>query len=295
MTPSATLLVIYCGLVVAASVTGGQISQLIRLTHLRTQLLMSGVGGLMIGIAMMHLLPQAAVALQSPSKMGAGALIGLVAMFLLIRLFPTHDHSHTGQPSSCDHDHVGEPADLHQHDHDHTHQHAPGRGITWLGLFVGLTLHTVVDGVALAASVLNEAGHATLLPAGLATFLAVALHKPLDSFAITSLMNQQRWTPAAQNIANLAFSLSCPIGAAAFYVGTMNYGGMNYGGMGYGGSPEMLGWGLAVSGGFFIGIALADLLPEVAFHRHDKGILTAALLGGVTLAVVLENLPGHVH
>ena len=93
MTPTATLLLIYCGLVVAASVTGGQLSQIIRLTHLRTQLLMSGVGGLMIGIALLHLLPQASVALGSPAKMGSGALIGLIAMFLLIRLFPTHDHT----------------------------------------------------------------------------------------------------------------------------------------------------------------------------------------------------------
>ena len=152
-------------------------------------------------------------------------------------------------------------------------------------MFIGLTLHTVVDGVALSASVLTEAAHGGWPLAGVGTFLAVAMHKPLDSFAITSLMKKQHWTPAAQNIANLAFSLSCPIGAAAFYFGSTRIAG----------GTEILGWGLAVSGGFFIGIALADLLPEVAFHQHDKGILTAALLSGVSLAVVLENLPGHDH
>jgi hypothetical protein len=34
---------------------------------------------------------------------------------------------------------------------------------------------------------------------------------------------------------------------------------------------------------------LADLLPEVQFHRHDRLILSAALLGGVFLAYVLES------
>ena len=271
MSPVVSLLLIYCGLVVAASVAGGQVSQRLRLSHLRMQLLMSAVGGLMIGIAMMHLLPQAAVALDSVSRMGAGALIGLIAMFLLIRLFPTHDHAHPGQPTSCSHDE--------DHDHDHS------RGMSWLGLFIGLTLHTVVDGVALAASVLTEAGHVGWTLAGLGTFLAVALHKPLDSFAITTLMRKQRWTPTSQNWVNVAFSLSCPVGAAAFYFGATSIGD----------SSAVLGWGLAMSGGFFIGIALADLLPEVAFHQHDKGILTAALLGGVLVAVGLENLPGHQH
>ncbi|MDF1844641.1 MAG: hypothetical protein P1U77_24770, partial [Rubripirellula sp.] len=56
-----------------------------------------------------------------------------------------------------------------------------------------------------------------------------------------------------------------------------------------------LGWGLAVSAGFFLGIALADLLPEVAFHDHDRSKLTAALLLGVAIAIGVEYLPGHSH
>lgn len=49
------------------------------------------------------------------------------------------------------------------------------------------------------------------------------------------------------------------------------------------------------SAGFFICIAWADLLPEVALHDHDRGKLTAALLLGVSLAFAIENLPGHDH
>ncbi len=59
--------------------------------------------------------------------------------------------------------------------------------------------------------------------------------------------------------------------------------------------PTVLGWGLAASAGFFIGIALADLLPEVAFHDHDRGKLTAVFLLGILVAVGIENLPGHTH
>jgi zinc and cadmium transporter len=56
-----------------------------------------------------------------------------------------------------------------------------------------------------------------------------------------------------------------------------------------------LGCGLALSAGFFVCIALADLLPEVHFHDHDRVKLTASLALGILLAVAIENLPGHSH
>ncbi len=266
---------------------------------------MSGVGGLMLGIAMMHLLPHASDALQSSSKMGMGALAGLIVMFLLIRLFHTHDHvgpeiissgeiEHAhDHASGHDQDHGGHDHDHSGHDHDHSHVHPhnhsaehPTKGVSWLGLFFGLMLHTLVDGVALASSVIADSRHGTWLGlAGLGTFLAIALHKPLDAFAITSVMSKQRWSTIAQNAVNLSFSLACPVGAGLFYFGATNFAP----------GSAMLGWGLAVSAGFFIGIALADLLPEVSFHDHDRGKLTAALLLGVSIAVGIENLPGHNH
>ena len=70
------VLVIYCLLIVTASLAGGRISSLLKMTHLRTQLLMSAVGGLMLGIAFLHLLPHGADVLGSSAKAGAGALVG---------------------------------------------------------------------------------------------------------------------------------------------------------------------------------------------------------------------------
>ncbi len=40
---------------------------------------------------------------------------------------------------------------------------------------------------------------------------------------------------------------------------------------------------------------MADLLPEVAFHDHDRGKLTFAFQMGVAIAIDIENLPGHHH
>jgi zinc and cadmium transporter len=279
MSPLA-LLAIYSLLIIAASLAGGRLSSLFRMTHLRTQLLMSGVGGLMLGIALLHLLPHGAAILHSSTAAGEGALIGVIVMFLLVRLFHTHDH---GVPVTANGDDGG--AD-HSDACDHHHHAQEAKGLSWIGLFAGLLLHTLLDGVALASSVMADAGHGSWLGlAGLGTFLAVALHKPLDAFAITTVMSKQNWSASAQNIANVAFSLACPIGAIGFYAGATALAE----------GSALVGWGLAASAGLFIGISLADLLPEVAFHDHDRGKLTAALLLGVGVAVGIEHLPGHSH
>jgi zinc and cadmium transporter len=278
------LLIVYCGLIMVVSLAGGRLSSLLRMTHLRTQLLMSGVGGLMLGIALLHLMPHATETLGSPSQTGIGVLFGLVFMFLLVRLFHTHDH---GVPAVENGTELKEELSENHATCSHGHDHGdPAKGISWFGLFFGLLLHTVVDGIALSASAIAECEHGAWLGlGGIGTFLAVALHKPLDAFAITSVMNRQHWSTRAQWVANFAFSLACPAGALAFYFGVTE--AIN--------QPALLGWGLAVSAGFFIGIALADLLPEVAFHDHDRGKLTVTFLLGIAVAVAVENLPGHSH
>ncbi|MEM9644779.1 MAG: ZIP family metal transporter [Planctomycetota bacterium] len=293
------LLMVYCGLIMAVSLAGGRLSSLLRMTHLRTQLLMSGVGGLMLGIAMLHLMPHAAETLGSPARAGMGGLAGLTVMYLLVRLFHTHDHNvpatDADQSESISGDAESEDRELRvnasRHSHHSTCNHGhgsddPSKGISWFGLFFGLLLHTLVDGIALSASVIAECEHGAWLGlGGMGTFLAVALHKPLDAFAITSVMSRQNWSASAQWVVNIVFSLACPIGAIAFYFGVS----------GLVDNPALLGWGLAASAGFFIGIALADLLPEVAFHDHDRGKLTATFLLGIAIAVGVENLPGHSH
>ena len=50
----------------------------------------------------------------------------------------------------------------------------------------------------------------------------------------------------------------------------------------------VLGTVLAFAVGAFLCIALSDLLPEVQFHRHDRGKLLVALLAGVGLAYGLH-------
>ena len=161
---------------------------------------------------------------------------------------------------------------------------------SWIGLGAGLALHTLIDGIALAASVAAATApdqSAGLQLLGVGTFLAVVLHKPLDAMSITSVMLAGGALPRARQIVNLAFAGMCPLGAAAFYLGVQQVTGHQ---------EAVVGLALGFAAGVFLCISLADILPEVQFHSHDRFKLSAALLSGVLLAYAIGFVePGHQH
>ena len=268
-----TLIIVYCLLIVLASMLGGWLPSRVRLTHVRMQVIMSLVAGLMLGVALLHLLPEASRRLPSLQWAVGWTLTGLLVTFLLIRTFHFHQHG----PAEDD-----EPADNEHHGHEH--EHGQAHQLNWLGLTIGLSLHTLMDGVALGAAVIAETSGA--LTVSLATFLAIALHKPLDALSITSLMATRGWSVSKQQLVNCGFALMCPLGVLLVWFGLAHFADWH---------GHILGGALAFSAGVFLCISLGDLLPEVHFHRHDRFRLSAALLIGVLLAVGLELLPGHSH
>lgn len=300
------LLTVYCALIVAASLLGGALPFLIELTHTRMQTMISFVGGLMLGIGMFHLMPHAVHELHSAEATARWMMLGVVMMFALLRLFHFHNHEPVGMidaggHASCDHDHD------HDHEHDHEHGtalqpqatgegHSPAKchaeghshGISWFGIALGLSLHTLIDGLALGASVeAHSSGNGGQLLPGLATFLAVLLHKPLDAVSITSLMAAGGWKKNSMRLVNAGFSLMCPLGAVLFLLGVRQF-------VGY--QQEILGTALAFSAGVFVCIALSDLLPEMEFHTHNKVQLTVALGLGIVLSWALTLLEQtHLH
>ncbi len=283
----ALLLIFYCICVLLASIAGGALPGLLKLTHRRMQLAMSFVGGMMLGVALLHLLPHALAHLASIDRVAGWTLGGLVAMFLLIRVFHVHAHEH-GDTSDLIDAHQAGHAGPCEHHHEH-HEHAPGQHpFSWLGLALGLSLHTIIDGVALGAAVMADAdGEHGFALFGLGTFLAIALHKPLDALSITSLMAAGGWSKKSIHLANLIFALMCPLAALAAAWGLT--GGLSQ-------QHAAIGCALAFAGGVFLCIALADLLPEVSFHAHDRVQLTLALFLGIGLAWSIGLFePQHAH
>ena len=88
MNSSGWLMVIYCTFVLFASLAGGWLPIVVRLTHTRLQMAISLVAGLMLGIALLHFLPDAAEQLSSLERTVKWTLGGFVAMFFFAALLP---------------------------------------------------------------------------------------------------------------------------------------------------------------------------------------------------------------
>jgi zinc and cadmium transporter len=288
------LLTYYCLLILLASIAGGMIPVWFRLTHRGMQFAVSFVAGVMLGVAVLHMLPHAVRDAQAADAAGTGQpviatmwwlLAGVLVMFFIERFFCYHHHDVPDQAECAEplHDeayHEHEPADLGKgHVHD----------LSWSGAAFGLALHSVINGVALAASVQHGSDGAWL--AGLGTFLVIFLHKPFDAMTIGMLMARGNWSLAWRHAVNGLFALAIPAGVLFFHFGLMS-GDSAAGG---GSSRLIAAYALAFSAGTFLCISLSDLLPELQFHQHDRVKLSAALVLGLAVAIVVAQLESATH
>jgi zinc and cadmium transporter len=188
----------------------------------RRDLLTAFAGGVLLGAAFLHMLPEAAH--NCPEWVGPAALAGLLFVFLLERLLATH---------YCEHDH--EACD-----------HFQVIGYTF---YVGLTLHSFIDGVVLASGALIPSLGPIVLVAILAHHLPVV-------FSLSSILLAAGFSRRRLIYFLTILSLSTPTGAFAAFLGLRGLGG------------ELQSLAVAVSAGTFLYIALADLLPSISHERR---------------------------
>lgn len=274
------LLFVYCLLVTGASLAGGWLLLIIHLNHTRLQMAVSFVAGLMLGVALLHFLPDASELLHSLDRTVHWLLGGFLLMFFVQRFFHFHHHDlPEGDPEDCcGHDEAEDHAEHHA-EHAHTLADKSARQLSWVGTALGLTLHSLLDGLALAAAVAGAQGNEAL--AGLGVALVIILHKPFDAMAVSTTMAVGGSSRLSRHVLNGLFSLASPLGAALFYFGARNLAG---------GNVVVLGCALAFCAGSFLCIASSDLLPELQFHSHDRFKLSIMLLAGLSIAVLLKLL-----
>ena len=283
-------LAVQLAVVAAAAYAGGSSLSFLSMGHRRMQVLLSLTGGVLLGVGLLHLLPHAFMQLdrQIDTTM-QWVLAGFFFMFLLERAFHGHSH-HTADGGDVGHGHEHAHEHGHQHEHGPAETHAVARGgrWAWCGAFAGLTLHSLADGAALAASVRADGEHGAGWLAGFATFLAVLLHKPFDAAIIGTLMLNAGVSGRGRRIANGLYALVVPLGALAFLGSLRVFGGHQ---------ETILGVAMALAAGAFLCIAAADLLPEVQFHSHDRLLLTSSLALGLAIAwgITVMERSTHAH
>lgn len=132
---------------------GGLLPSVFRITHARMQTGISFIAGLMLGMALLHMIPHAAEELNSVDRAVAWALGGFLVMFFLQRLFHYHQHGTTDDASAPGPEQTaccGHSQAVTQVGGAQTHA---ARKLSWLAVAVGLSFHSMIDGLALAAAV----------------------------------------------------------------------------------------------------------------------------------------------
>ncbi|MGH7388665.1 MAG: ZIP family metal transporter [Candidatus Rokuibacteriota bacterium] len=193
--------------------------------------------GFMLAAAFVRMLPEAT---QVPHAF----------LFVLIGYFGIHLFEHTVAP----HFHFGEEV----------HADAflrPSAG--WLAV-LGLGVHTLFDGVAIAAGFMIGPTLGTLL------FLAVLLHKLPEGFAVASIVLATGRSRAAALGAGAALGVCTVLGAVLTSLLARDH----------------VGYALALSAGVTIYVAASDLIPEV--NREGGPALAWTVFGGLVLFALAD-------
>lgn len=244
---------IYSGVIALASLAGGAVPLFFRLNTRRTELLLAFSAGVMLGAAFFHMLPEAL------HEGGLSALsivvVGFLVLFVLERYVLVH---------VCEEPEEG--CEIH------------GTGTMGMAAFVGLSVHTLFDGIALGSSLAAGVG-------GL-VFLAVVAHKIPSSVTLASILSHEHYERSKILGMLVAFALMVPVGALLYlFVRDLVP------------FQKLTPYTLAFSGGTFLHLSLSDLLPTV--HRLGKAArlpTVVALLLGVGLMYGLSMVGGgHEH
>jgi zinc and cadmium transporter len=212
--------------IVAAGLLAALVPLVFTWTHRSAHRWIAFGAGSILGAAFLHLIPEA---YELAGRPGFGMIVlGFLALYLLEQLTFRHPHD----------EEAGEFYEL---------------GIL---AFAGMTLHDLVDGIALGS------GH-HVPSAGLAIFAALALHKIPTTFAVSLLMVHGGYTRRRILTLLTVLLLAIPVGVVVSDA-TITWLGDS--------SPFFIGMLMNFSAGTFIYIGAYELLPEMN-RKAEKGSL----------------------
>src|SRR3989338_3382710 len=165
------------GVIFCAVFLGGVFPLYFRWVEKSIHLGLAFSAGIMLGVAFLHLMPEA-FALAGP-KAGMGTLLGFLLLYVMEKVMMVH--ACQDLQDDCEVHHVGIPA------------------------FIGLSLHAFTDGLAIGAgSLLSELAWVIAF--------AVLLHKLPSAFALTTLLLRAHYRKAKILVLQGIFFLTIPLG-----------------------------------------------------------------------------------
>ncbi len=200
--------------------------------------LMAFASGVLLGAAFVHLVPEAIERGSHPAAWGL--VIGFVAFFALEQV--TFSHACPEYCEDCPVHPVG------------------------LVAFAALTLHSLVDGLVLAAGFGASAG------LGLVAAFAVIVHEIPEGLSMAAIALGAGYGRQQAFLLSLVVALATPLGAAAAYAGVVGI------------ADSLLALLLGVAAGSFLYVGATDILPQL--HRQQERGAFALFLAGVGLMLL---------
>jgi zinc transporter ZupT len=225
-------LAISLGAVIVLTLGGGLLPLLREWDRRAIRVMLAFGTGVLLGAAFMHMIPEAIDGLGE--HVGVPVLVGFLLIYVLERFVMLHPC----EEEECNFHHMG------------------------MAAFIGITVHSLIDGFALGAGL-------TLPNLTAAVTAAIVLHKLPASLALTGILLHCQYP--RRRIAGMIvlFALSTPIGAL---VSVWLLSGL---------SGHTLHLAIAFSAGTFLAIATADLLPQIHSAPQGRYFNLAALFAGI--------------
>jgi len=226
MTILATLLAGAASVLAAAwlslSLLSGMVSRLVSVS-----------AGLLLGSAMLNLIPEAFESGADVHGLAWALLLGVIGFFVLEKLAVLrHSHHHEG--------------DGHHHHHGHDREEAGPGGML---ILVGDGIHNFADGVMIAAAFIAD-------PAlGWLTTVAIAAHEIPQEIGDFIILINAGYTRGRALFFNVLSGLSAVAGGVIGYLALSR-------------TQQMLPYVLVLAAASFIYVALADLIPDL--HRESR-------------------------
>ena len=226
---------LYLPTLIFVSLLGGFLPLLREFSQKALALFLSFSAGVLLGAVFFHMLPETSRVLAE--GMGWPILGGFLLIFVLERFVFVH----ACEERECDIHQMGIPA------------------------FLGISLHSLLDGMALGAGLI-------LPQLGPVVLLAVIIHKMPASMSISSILLAAGWNRRKVAILAVLFSLTTPVGAMITFLFFRSL------------EPEQVAVAIGISAGTFLAIATADILPQVHRIEQRNPATLVFLLAGLTVS-----------
>jgi zinc and cadmium transporter len=217
--------------------------------------------GLLLGTAILHLIPEAFESGEDLHALSWVLLGGLVGFFILEKAaILRHSHHHEG--------------DGHGHHHGHDSVEAGPGGML---ILVGDGVHNLADGFLIAAAFLVDAR------LGWLTAAAIAAHEIPQEVGDFIVLLNAGYTKTRALVYNAISGLAAVVGGVVGYFALST-------------SVELLPFVLVLAASGFIYISLADLVPDMQRQRlrGESAMQIALLASGIAVVAVITRFM-HAH